>query len=112
MFDHTFPLPCEDVKSTEPPSQNVVGPPVVIVGVEGSAFTVTTIGAEVDEHPDPSVYVTEIVCDVVTVIVCEVSVVDQLLFDPYEEVKSTDPPSQNVIAPLGVIVGVVGGLGS
>ena len=36
---------------TEPPSQNVVGPPAVIVGVAGNAFTVTVVPAEVALHP-------------------------------------------------------------
>ena len=38
-----------DVKVTEPPEQNVVAPPAVIVGVDGVVFTVTTVPAEAKE---------------------------------------------------------------
>jgi len=31
------------VRVTEPPAQNVVGPPGVIVGVDGIGFTVTVV---------------------------------------------------------------------
>ena len=40
-FDHKYELPAEAFKVTDPPAQNVVGPPAVIVGVVGNAFTVT-----------------------------------------------------------------------
>ncbi|MNW70982.1 hypothetical protein D3C74_505600 [compost metagenome] len=49
-FDHVFPVAADDVKTTEPPAQNVVGPPAVIVGVAGSGFTVTVVGADMIEH--------------------------------------------------------------
>lgn len=57
--DQAFPVVEEDVRTTEPPEQKVVGPPVVIVGVAGSAFTVTVVVAEVAEQPFPFVTVTE-----------------------------------------------------
>ena len=57
--DQTFPLACEEDKSTEQPEQKVVGPLALIVGTDGVALTVTRIGAEDDEHPLPFVYVTE-----------------------------------------------------
>ena len=47
-----------DVSVTLPPEQNVVDPPVEIVGVEGNGLTVTIIGAEVAEQPFPLVTVT------------------------------------------------------
>ena len=34
------------MSSTDPPAQKVVGPPGVIVGVDGIAFTVTTVAAD------------------------------------------------------------------
>ena len=34
------------MSSTDPPAQKVVGPPGVIVGVAGIAFTVTTVAAD------------------------------------------------------------------
>ncbi len=40
---------------TLPPAQKVVGPDAVIVGVAGSGFTVTTVGADVAEQPLASV---------------------------------------------------------
>jgi hypothetical protein len=39
-------VPALEVKVTLPPAQKVVGPPAVIVGVAGKAFTVTTVAAE------------------------------------------------------------------
>jgi hypothetical protein len=41
--DHKYEVPVEAVNVTDPPAQNVVGPPAVIVGVEGKAFTVTVV---------------------------------------------------------------------
>ena len=45
-FDHRYDVPAEEVSATEPPAQKVVGPPAEIVGVAGSAFTVTVVPAE------------------------------------------------------------------
>lgn len=77
--DHVFPLDCDEVRLTEPPVQNVVGPLAEIVGAAGFAFTVTVVGAEVAEHPFPSVYVTVYAPEVVTLIDCEVAEVDHRL---------------------------------
>ena len=49
-FDQVFPVAAEEVKTTELPAQNVVGPPAVIVGTGGSGFTVTVVVAEVAEQ--------------------------------------------------------------
>ena len=49
-FDQVFPVAEEEVKVTEPPAQNVVGPPAVMVGVAGTGFTVTVVATEVAEH--------------------------------------------------------------
>ena len=43
---HWLPVAEDEVSNTEPPLQNVVGPPGVIVGVAGIAFTVTTVAAD------------------------------------------------------------------
>jgi len=43
--DHRYVVPALAVKVTDPPEQNAVGPPAVIVGVAGKAFTVTVVGA-------------------------------------------------------------------
>ena len=55
---HNHDAPAEAVNVTEPPAQNVVGPPGVMVAV-GNGFTVTTVAADVAEHPLPFVTVTE-----------------------------------------------------
>jgi hypothetical protein len=41
-----LPLALLDVSVTEPPAQNVVGPPAVITGVAGFALTVTAVATE------------------------------------------------------------------
>ena len=41
-----MPVALLDVSVTEPPVQNVVGPPAEIVGVDGIGFTVTDVAAE------------------------------------------------------------------
>ena len=43
---HWLPVAEDEVSTTDPPAQNVVGPPGVIVGVAGIAFTVTTVAAD------------------------------------------------------------------
>ncbi len=98
----------DDVKTTEPPSQNVVVLPAVIVGVAGVVFTVTEIVFDVGDTHVPSFPTTEYVPAVVTVIDCVVAPVDQTLFVASEEVKTTESPEQNVVAPPAVITGVVG----
>jgi hypothetical protein len=45
-FDHKYVVPALEVKVTLPPVQKVVGPPALIVGVAGKAFTVTTVAVE------------------------------------------------------------------
>jgi hypothetical protein len=57
--DHTFPVEAEEVNTTDPPEQNVVGPPAVIVGTVGIGFTVTLITFEALEAQGPSMIVTE-----------------------------------------------------
>jgi hypothetical protein len=47
--DHVFPVADDDVKTTFPPVQNVIGPPAVIVGADGVGFTVTVIPADAAE---------------------------------------------------------------
>lgn len=53
LVDQVFPVADDEVKVTEPPVQNVVGPPAEIVGTLGEAFTVTIVAEEVATHPDP-----------------------------------------------------------
>ena len=47
LLDQTLPEVALEVKSTEPPVQNVVEPLAVITGVAGSAFTVTVMAARI-----------------------------------------------------------------
>ena len=44
-------MAADEVSNTEPPAQNVVGPPGVIVGVAGIAFTVIVIVFDVAGLP-------------------------------------------------------------
>ena len=39
-------MPALELRLTLPPSQKVVDPPAVMVGVEGKELTVTTVAAE------------------------------------------------------------------
>ena len=48
--DHKLSVAEEDVNTTEPPEQKVVGPPAVIVGTVGSGLTVMPIGEELAEQ--------------------------------------------------------------
>ena len=58
--DHKFPVVADEVKVTDPPAQNVVGPPAVIVGTGGFGFTVTFVGkTEEVEQPKLLVAATE-----------------------------------------------------
>jgi hypothetical protein len=56
LVDQVFPLLCEDVSTTDPPGQNIVGPPAVIVGAAGLASRITVMPFEAsDVQPLPSV---------------------------------------------------------
>ena len=119
LLDHLYVPPVKPalaaVKLTDPPSQNVNGPPAVIVGCGGIGFTVTIIDADTGAvHVDPEVYVNVYVPDVVTTNGFDEDPVDQTYVPPVKPalaaVKLTEPPSQNVNGPPAVIVGF-GGIG-
>ena len=76
-------------------------------GVAGSGFTVTVCEAAADEQPACTTVRVMLLLDV-TVIDWVVSPVDQTLLTADEEVNTTDPPSQKVVAPPGVMDGVDG----
>jgi hypothetical protein len=97
----------EEVNITEPPEQKVVGPLGVIVGTVGKAFTVTLVATEVAEQK-PLLTVTEYDPELLTVIDCVVAPVDHVFPVADEDVKMMEPPAQNVVGPLAVIVGVTG----
>ena len=48
--DHKLSVADEEVRITESPSQNVVGPLAVMVGTEGIALTVTVVAVELAEQ--------------------------------------------------------------
>jgi hypothetical protein len=54
---HNQDAPADAVSVTEPPVQNVSGPSAMIVA-DGNRFTITTVAAEVAEHPAALVTVT------------------------------------------------------
>jgi len=98
----------EEVRTTLSPSQNVVAPLAVTVGVAGIGFTITFVGRETPEAHPREITSTEYEPEVVTVIDCVVSPVDQILSVADDDVKVIEPPSQKVVAPLAVIVGTAG----
>jgi uncharacterized protein with GYD domain len=105
--DQVFPVAEEDVNVIEPPAQKVVGPLEVMIGVAGNGFTVTIVAADVAEQ-DPLETVTVYEPLVETVIDWVVSAVDQVFPVAEEDVNVTEPPVQNVVEPLAVMVGVAG----
>ena len=58
-FDQRFPVADEDVRVTLSPWQKVVAPEAEIVGVAGTAFTVTVVTADVAELQVPLLTETE-----------------------------------------------------
>ena len=86
-----FPVAELEVKVTEPPAQKVKEPLVVIVGVGGLGFTVTTVVAETAVQPaEPTV--TEYVPLAETTIDCVVSPVFQVFPVAELDVKVTEAP--------------------
>ena len=100
-----YDVPALDVKSTLPPEQKVVTPPVVIVAI-GKALTITAAAVLIAEQPLASVTVTVGEDVVETVIEDVVSPLLQRYDEPALDVKSTLPPEQKVVVVAGVIVAV------
>jgi len=107
-FDQRYEAEDGAVSVTESPAQKVVAPPAVITGVDGIAFTVTVVDAEVALQPDAFVTVTLYEPDVVTLIDCVVAAFDQRYEAEDGAVSVTEPPAQNVVEPPAVITGVDG----
>jgi hypothetical protein len=107
-FDQRYVNPAGAVSDTDPPAQNVVGPPAVMVGVDGSALTVTVVGADAVEQPLAFVTVTPYEPDADTTMDCVVAPVDHRYANPAGALSVTEPPAQNVVAPEGVMAGVAG----
>ena len=102
---HEYKLASVAVKFTDPPAQNIVAPPGLIVGA-GKAFTVTVVVDDVAEHPFTSVIVTVLPPEVVAITACVASPVLHEYTLASVAVKVTEPPAQSVVVPLGLIVGV------
>ena len=64
------------MRVTEPPAQNVVAPPAVIVAT-GAGFIVTINGAEVAEQPSALVTVTVTLALADNVMLCVIAPLDQ-----------------------------------
>ncbi|MNY39593.1 hypothetical protein D3C86_1742840 [compost metagenome] len=56
-LDHKYVVPVLAVNVTDPPAQKVNGPPAVMVGAAGKAFTVTVV-AELAGLKHPAGFVT------------------------------------------------------
>jgi hypothetical protein len=74
-----------------------------VILANGSGFTTTEVGAEVEAHPFELVTVTVMSCVVVTVIDCVVAPVLHKYEVPVLAVNTTEPPWQKVVEPLAVI---------
>jgi len=106
---HSQLAPADAVRSTEPPAQKIVGPPGVIVAT-GNGLTVTLVEFDVAEQPKPFVTVTVKTPVVLTVMVWVVAPLLHSQLAPADAVRSTEPPAQKVVGPLGVIVATGNGL--
>ena len=107
-FDHTLLVTDEEVRTTDPPEQNVVAPPAVIEAVAGIGFTVTFVTADAAEVHPPAVVCTLNAPEALTVIDCVVAPFDQRLPEAAEDVRTTLPPAQKVNGPPAEIVGTAG----
>lgn len=104
----TLPDVALEVKVTELPEQNVVGPLAVTVGVAGIGLTTTLTGTEaVEEHPN-ALAMTENVPVVFTFMLWIVSPLLQTFPVVALEVSVTLSPLQKVVLPLAAIVGIAG----
>lgn len=57
--DQVFPVAEEDVNTTSPPEQKVVGPPAEIAGVAGGVGSLSPWETVLETQPDALVNVTE-----------------------------------------------------
>ena len=89
------------------PAQTATEPAGLMVGV-GSGRTVTAVGALVELQPFESVTVTVKLFVALTVIARVVAPFDQEYDAPLLAVSVTEPPAQNVVGPLGVMVALSG----
>src|SRR5664279_738683 len=98
-----------ELKFTLLPSQNVVGPEAVIIGVGGNGFTVVIAGREGKLwHPFELVTRTVYEPDVLIKTLDVAAPFDHRKFDSGLEDKFTLSPKQKVVGPVAVIIGVIG----
>ena len=105
--DQVFPLAADEVRSIVSPTQIVVKAEAVTVGVAGTGLTVTNSDTEAELQPFSTTSSVILFPDV-TVMDCVVSPVDHRLFAEADEVNTTEPPSQKVVAPPAVMDGTAG----
>ena len=79
------------VSVTDPPAQNVEGPPEVTVAT-GAGFMVTANGAEVAEQPSEFVTVTVTLALADKVMLCVMAPLDQAYAAPFDATSVTEPP--------------------
>lgn len=106
-LDQVFPAAALDVNVTLPPWQKVNGPDALMEGVETAGKTVTTTGEDVAEHPEDET-VTVYVPEALTVMDCDVELLDHRLPEVALEVSRTLPPWQKESGPFAVTLGVAG----
>jgi hypothetical protein len=104
--DQTYESAVDELKITVSPLQAVVDV-AVIVGI-GALLTFTFMLVDVAEQLLASVTVTEKLPELETVIVDAIEPFDQRFPVVEDEERTTDPPVQNVVEPLALIVGVAG----
>ena len=104
--DQTYESAVDELKITVSPLQAVVDV-AVIVGI-GALLTFTFMLVDVAEQLLTSVTVTEKLPELETVIVDAIEPFDQRFPVVEDEERTTDPPVQNVVEPLALIVGVAG----
>ena len=106
--DHKLPPVDDEVNVTEEPAQMDSVVPVTIVGAGGVGLTVTVLGADDPELHPFVITCTRKVPELLTVMDCVVAPFDQKLLLAEDEVSTTEPPAQNVVGPLAVMVGTAG----
>ena len=105
-LDQMLLLAEEEVSVTLPAGHKVTGPAGEIVGVAKDAAMVTVMELDASGGQTPTVFVTEYVPPLVTVMEGVVAPFDQVMSEVTLEVKTTDPPAQNEVGPPAVITGV------
>ena len=102
------PVAVPEITTLPSVAEQAVGLLCVPMVMAGVGFTVTLVVADAPEIQPLTVDVTVIAAELLTVMDCVVSPVDQVFPVEAEEVSTTLPPEQKVVALPAVIVGVAG----